>query len=228
MSLAADIDAARTYDAWFDHGWGAYAFCVERRALLDALPPLNRERTLDIGCGTGRFTATLETAGADVTGLDVDPAMLTVAAERVAGTLVRGDAHALPFGNDTFDLAVTVTAVEFLTDPPTALAEAARVVRPHGRLIVAALNPASPWGLAQRRRFRDQPWNQACLRTPRELDRLLDDLGPLRRHAALHTPGALPGLAIAGPLIERLGRLAPGLGAFQIRVVELSTATADR
>lgn len=228
MSLAADIDAARVYDAWFDHGWGAYAFCVERRALLDAVSPLDRERTLDIGCGTGRFTAALEAAGAEVTGLDVDPAMLTVAAERVAGTLVGGDAHALPFGDDTFDLVVTVTATEFLTDSRTALAEAARVVRPHGRLVVAALNPASPWGLTHRRRFRHQPWNQACLRTPRELDRLLDGFGLMDGHAALHTPGALPGLTIAGPLIERLGRLAPGLGAFQIRVVELSTATAAR
>ncbi|HSK22758.1 MAG TPA: hypothetical protein VK906_06265 [Egicoccus sp.] len=54
--MTGTLDAAR-YDAWFDAPWGRYASQVERQALLDALGPLDGRELVDIGCGTGRFTA---------------------------------------------------------------------------------------------------------------------------------------------------------------------------
>ncbi len=215
------VARARAYDAWFDHGWGAYAQRVERAALLAALGEIAGQRVLDIGCGTGRFTRALEEAGAHITGVDVDTAALAIAAGRVDGPLVHADAHGLPFADDAFDLAVTITATEFLTDPALALDEAVRVTRPGGRLLVAALNPVSPWGLAHRREFRDPPWDDACLRKPAELDALTAGLGRVEAHAALYAPAALPGLRHVGPLLERIGRLAPGLAAFQIRLIHV-------
>lgn len=215
---------ARAYDAWFDRGWGGYAASVERAALLDALGDIEGQRVLDIGCGTGRFTAALERAGVHATGLDADAAALHIAATRLDGPLVHADAHALPFPDQAFDLAVTLTATEFLTDPTAALDEAVRVTRPAGRLLVAALNPASPWGLAHRQRLRHPPWDQACLHTPAELDALTTHRGHVEAHAALYTPTALPGLRILGPALERLGRLVPRWAAFQIRVIDLPTS----
>jgi SAM-dependent methyltransferase len=64
------------YDRWFERPWGRHAFSVERDALLAALGPLDGEELLDVGCGNGRFTAAFEHAGAQVTGIDNDPAML--------------------------------------------------------------------------------------------------------------------------------------------------------
>jgi len=97
------------------------------------------------------------------------------------------------------------------------------VTRSGGRVAVAALNPASPWGLAHRRRLRRPPWDQACLRSPGELDALLAQVpGVAPRVAAgvLHAPAALPGVHRWGPWLERLGgRVAPRRGAFQIRVL---------
>ena len=217
-ATSADLERARRYDRWFESRWGAYAFGVERAALLAAAGELAGQRVLDVGCGTGRFTAALEARGACVTGVDVDPAALAVARTRVAGALTLADAHTLPFADQAFDVVVSVTATEFLTDPPTALAEALRVTRTDGRVVLAALNPRSPWGLAHRRRLRDDDaWAQACLRTPHDLADLLPGEVRAERQAALYAPGAIPGLERVGPALERLGRrLAPDLGAFQV------------
>ena len=66
----APVLEAATYDRWFDTRWGGYAFRVERDALVQALGPLDGQRLAEIGCGTGRFTAAFEAAGAQVTRLE--------------------------------------------------------------------------------------------------------------------------------------------------------------
>lgn len=214
------LDAAG-YDAWFDAPWGRYASQVERQALLDAVGPLTGRQLLDVGCGTGRFTATFEQAGAQVTGVDRDPGMLTIAASRMTGTLIEADGHALPFPSAAFDVAVAVTLLEFADRPEQIIDELVRITRPGGRLVVATLNPSSPWGLAHRRELQRPPWTHACLRTRRELHELLAGRGSVRQHAALYAPGALPALTTHGPVLERIGRLLPTAGAFQIAVVDL-------
>jgi SAM-dependent methyltransferase len=219
--MSGQLDPA-TYDAWFDQPWGAHAFIIERDALLEALGPLDSRRLLDVGCGTGRFTAAFEVAGAQVMGIDRDPRMLALAEQRTrsAGLLI-ADAHRLPLDDDSFDVAVATTLLEFASDPVGVLDELARVVRPGGRIAVAALNPTSPWGLVRRRRLRRPPWDQACLYTPAELRDLLADRGRLTLHAALYAPGAIPGLRTVGVGLERLRRLVPRLGAFQVVVIDL-------
>lgn len=218
--MTSTLDAAR-YDAWFDAPWGSYAFQVERQALLAALGALTGRQLVDVGCGTGRFTAALEQAGARVTGVDRDPGMLAVAASRVHGPLIEADAHALPFPDARFDVAVAVTLLEFADRPERIIDELVRVTRPGGRLVVATLNPSSPWGLAHRRELHQPPWTDACLRTRGELHDLVAGRGTVRQHAALYAPGAVPALRTYGPALERVGRLLPAAGAFQIAVVDL-------
>lgn len=88
--------AACRYDCWFDERWGRYAWHVESEAVLRALGPVSGRRIVDIGCGTARLAALLAAHGASVTGIDLDAAMLAVAASRFPGRLVRADAAALP------------------------------------------------------------------------------------------------------------------------------------
>ncbi len=221
---AGTLDPER-YDRWFDQPWGRHAFRVERDALLRALGPLDGRSLLEVGCGTGRFTAAFESAGAEVTGIDNDPGMLALAATRTDAVLLRGDAHTLPLPDDTFDVAVAVTLLEFADDPQRIIDELVRVTRPGGRIAVATLNPSSPWGLAHRRELRDPPWSGACLSTREQLRGLLARHGRPHLHAALYAPGMLPGLAWLARLVERLGRLAPRIGAFQIAVLDLPGPT---
>jgi ubiquinone/menaquinone biosynthesis C-methylase UbiE len=175
---------------------------------------------VDVGCGTGRFTQALQQQGARTVGVDLDPDMLAVAAQRAAGPWLVADAARLPLRDHAVDVAVAVTLLEFVADPAQVLAELARVTRPGGRLVVAALNRTSPWGLAHRRRLRRPPWRHARLLTRRRLLALGRAHGRARLHAALFAPAAFPCLGRVGRLLEAAGRPLPALGAFQVLVVD--------
>jgi ubiquinone/menaquinone biosynthesis C-methylase UbiE len=134
---------AAAYDRWFDSRWGRYAFAIERDALLGALSPLDGQRLADVGCGTGRFTAAFEAAGAQMTGIDTDPGMLALARRRTGAPLMQGDGQALPLPDHGFDVAVAVTLLEFADRAEQIIDELIRVTRRGGRIAVATLNPRS-------------------------------------------------------------------------------------
>jgi SAM-dependent methyltransferase len=98
--------------------------------LVDEVAPVD---LLEVGCGEGAVTEHLALrAGAPgrVVGLDLDVPALHAAWERRAGaTFVTGDAHALPFDDDTFDAVALIESLQLIADPARALAEAARVAR---------------------------------------------------------------------------------------------------
>ena len=214
---------ASTYDRWFDIPWGRYAFNVEVGIVLEAMGSLaDGVRVLDVGCGTGRFTARLEASGASVVGLDLDPAMLDVASVRTRGRLLLGDVHCIPLRDGAFDRVVAVTLCEFTNDPGGVLAELARVTRPGGRIVVGALNPRSPWGLRRWRRLRRAPWLGVRFLSRPRLLALARPFGHISIRGALYAPGAFAGLQTLGPMFERLGRLVPALGAFQVVTIERS------
>lgn len=117
------------------------------RAVLRGLAGMARPLVLDLGCGKGRFARRLEEAGASVVGLDLSARML---AEASGLDRVRGSARSLPFADARFDAVVAVEVFEHLGDVSSAIAEARRVLRPGGRLIVidknaASLNARRPW-----------------------------------------------------------------------------------
>jgi len=118
---------------------------AQRQAVLDALDPRPGERVLDLGVGPGLLTAAVaERVGASgaVAGIDVSPDMLAIAAARrlAAGAATpafrEGDVTDLPFPDGAFDAAVCTQVYEYVADMPLALREAARVLRPRGRLVV--------------------------------------------------------------------------------------------
>ncbi|MFC4245695.1 class I SAM-dependent methyltransferase [Natribaculum luteum] len=105
----------------------------------DALSPLeleNRERVLDVGCGTGELSRVLaaECPG-KVVGCDADVGLLERAREHVP--VVAGDALRLPFPDDAFDLVVCQALLINLPDPAAAVDEFARVSSD----LVAAVEP---------------------------------------------------------------------------------------
>ncbi|MGI9290051.1 MAG: ArsR/SmtB family transcription factor [Gammaproteobacteria bacterium] len=99
-------------------------------------------RLLDIGSGTGAVLCHLAERASEATGVDISPAMRVVARTRVreAGitncTLRKGDMHALPFADNTFDTVLLDQVLTLSEQPRDALREASRVLRPEGRLMV--------------------------------------------------------------------------------------------
>jgi len=216
------LDAARQYDRWFETAWGKYAFVVEQGALQMALGPVAGVFLLDAGCGPGRFAQRLQKGGADVVCIDVDAAMVALARQRMSAPAVQGDVGRLPFHSEIFDAVVAVTLLEFVERPERVVSELVRVTRAGGKLVIAALNRTSPWGVAHRKRLRRPPWDRAHFLTRSTLLSLGRRHGDARLAGALHAPGPIPGLRLVGPVLEEIGRLAPRLGAFQVLVVTRS------
>lgn len=113
---------------------------AERLVTAAAVAP--GERVLDAACGTGvvaRAASRRVGASGKVTAVDVNPDMLSTA-RRVAATdieFVQADITALPFEDDTFDVALCEEALQFVADPTAVLRELARVTVPDGRLGVS-------------------------------------------------------------------------------------------
>jgi SAM-dependent methyltransferase len=95
-------------------------------------------RLLDVGCGAGLTLQLAAERGAVPSGIDISPSLLGVARERLMDADLReGDMESLPWEDDAFDAAVGVNAFQFAGDPRRALREAARVVRPGGRVVAS-------------------------------------------------------------------------------------------
>jgi len=100
-------------------------------------------RVLDVGAGSGTFSNRLAARGFEVTSTDVTDEALDVLRTRVSGVVARADATSLPFPEASFDAVVLGEVLEHVEDDAGALAEAARVLRPHGVLALSVpRNPA--------------------------------------------------------------------------------------
>ena len=142
--------AAAGYEAWYATARGRRVDEAERGLLAWLLAPFPGIRSvLDVGCGTGHFAAWLRHRALDVVGMDRSPAMLAELRSRHPGIpVVVGDAGDLPLRSSAVDIAVLVTAIEFVQRPDVALSEAVRVARQG--IVVVVLNRWSLGGLSRR------------------------------------------------------------------------------
>jgi SAM-dependent methyltransferase len=106
----------------------------EKRAVLDALNPLEDRTVLEIACGTGRFTVMLAERGADIVGLDISSAMMAEGRKKARAAdvadrieFIRGDAARLPFPDDHFDTVFAMRFFHLADTPAKFLAEMCRV-----------------------------------------------------------------------------------------------------
>jgi len=118
---------------------------VWKDAMMDWLAPRPGQRLLDVAGGTGdiSFRFLKRAPGAEAVVLDMTESMLVEGSQRAdAGNLadrldwVVGDAMALPFADNSFDVYTISFGIRNVTRIPDALSEAFRVLRPGGRLMV--------------------------------------------------------------------------------------------
>jgi SAM-dependent methyltransferase len=100
-----------------------------------------RDRTLEIGVGTGLVAHPLRKAGREVLGVDLAPAMLRRAQQRIGSRVVVGDAGRLPFPDGSFADVYAVWVLHVVADQPSVFREVARVLRPGGRFLVVVGRP---------------------------------------------------------------------------------------
>jgi ubiquinone/menaquinone biosynthesis C-methylase UbiE len=127
-------EVAKEYDAKRFSRGGRLIDRREKRAVLEALTPIDDRRVLEIACGTGRFTVMLAERGADIVGLDISSAMLAQGREKARAAdvtdhieFLRGDAARLPFPDDHFDTVLAMRFFHLADTPARFLAEMCRV-----------------------------------------------------------------------------------------------------
>lgn len=159
----------RRYDDWFVRHAAAYH--SELLAVRALLPWYGLG--LSIGVGTGRFAAPL---GVQV-GIDPAHAVLDYAAKRGIST-VQAIAEALPFADNSFDYALSVTTICFVDNATAMLSEAYRILKPGGDLVIGFIDQTSDLGQhylahqAENVFYRDATFFAAD-----EVDQLLRDIG---------------------------------------------------
>ena len=150
MSTAA-ADPFAKFKAAQREGWASFA-PVE----LMTTPPAAKlvkfahvqpgERVLDVACGTGVVAVTAARLGAKVSGLDLTPSLLERAREnaRIAGVevdFVEGDAEALPYPDNSFDVVLSQYGHMFAPRPAVAVKEMLRVLKSGGRIAFSTWPP---------------------------------------------------------------------------------------
>lgn len=103
-------------------------------------------RILDVGCGTGANLEMLQEFG-DAEGVDVSAEALSFCRERGLGNVRSGEAEALPYENDSFDLVTGLDVVEHLDDDVAGLKEMKRVLRVGGRALIFVPAFMFLWGV---------------------------------------------------------------------------------
>lgn len=142
----ANVDTSTnptSYGAYLSTVGAMAAIAAGKRRRDDALGVSCGDTILDVGCGIGddvRAVAALVGAQGRAIGLDASETLISEARRRTSSEdgpveFVIGDAHALPFGDASFDAARVERTLQHLDAPALAVAEMARVVRPGGVLV---------------------------------------------------------------------------------------------
>lgn len=125
------------YDQWFEKHSAVYQ--SEILAIQQAIP--QNKKGIEIGVGTGRFAEPLNIKF----GVEPSENMAEVAEQRGI-TVYRAYAENLPIENNSFDFALMVTTVCFLSDIPKAFSEVHRILKPNGEIILAIIDKNSELG----------------------------------------------------------------------------------
>jgi ArsR family transcriptional regulator len=117
------------------------------QALLALLPAERATDLLDLGTGTGRIVELYGDRGANAVGIDQSREMLSVARANLARPNLRhcyvrqGDMYRLPWPGPSFDAVTIHQVLHFADDPGRVIGEAARVLRPGGRMVIVDFAP---------------------------------------------------------------------------------------
>lgn len=177
---AFDLDYS-VYDFEIDPGLDTryLAGRVEQTMLREGL--VRGGRTLDVACGIGVLSAGISELGGEAVGLDASSEMIGIARfvfPRQAA-FVRAVGELLPFRDGSFDRIICQGSLDHFVDPSAFMREAARILQPDGRLVIALANYESVSCRVGRLR---QLLSRRLLRRPRPAHRLYWQIPPDHLH----------------------------------------------
>lgn len=155
MGKAANLDAAELakFESVAHQYWDAagplhtlHSLNPVRTAFIAARAGLSGARVADVGCGGGLLSEALAQLGAEVTGIDLSPAMIQVAQLHAAALArppeyrMQSAAALATAAPGSFDVVCCMELAEHVPDPAALVAELARLLRPGGSLFISTIN----------------------------------------------------------------------------------------
>lgn len=176
MTEAIFDQVAADYDSWYETELGKAADQVERVLAQTMFRP-SGTRVLEVGCGTGQYTAWLVQAGYDVTAVDVSREMMAKAQARIA--TVGGQVHwwqadiaEILDQLGKFHGIFSMTAFEFVSQPEQVLTKLYDCLEPGGCLLIGVIAGDSPWSEYYQEAAKQKPTSvfaQAKLYTEKDI-----------------------------------------------------------
>jgi ubiquinone/menaquinone biosynthesis C-methylase UbiE len=185
MNIFENIDIAKSYDEYYLTPFGKRVDELEKRNISALLKTIPHKNLLELGCGTGHWTSFFAENGYTVTAIDESNAMLTEAKQKnIPNTqFINADCLHLPFENDSIDVIVSITMLEFVENLPKAFSEIYRVLKPNGWLILGCLNEHSILGQTKQE---SETFKYAHFFTSDELNSYVTAFGNPILHSCVH------------------------------------------
>ena len=211
---------AHRYDEWYKTKVGGYVDKTEKK-LVFSMIKTKHGNALDLGCGTGNYTLELYKRGFQVVGVDISRRMLKIAQKKLPNVkFIKANAYSLPFEDNTFDLVLSVTMLEFIHEPEKVLSEVYRVLKPGGEAVIGTMNGKSMWFIFKRMKslFVETAYRYARFYTPKELENLMKNAGfkETESRGIIYLPSFFPFVNISERLDEKFSDKLKNLGAFII------------
>lgn len=165
-------------------------------AVREAIGDKPVQAALDLGAGTGRMLELIAPLAQRAVGVDQSPHMLALARAQMerAGlrnvSLRQGDIYALPVERNAFDLIVVHQVLHYLDEPARAIREAARALRPGGRLVIVDFAPHAEENLREHHAHRRLGFARA------EIEAMMRDAGLETDFYRELTPDAAAGMTL--------------------------------
>jgi ubiquinone/menaquinone biosynthesis C-methylase UbiE len=132
--------SARSYDKFIEP-----FNTIVRQIGLRMYPPREGMRVLDVGCGTGTNLSLYHPAGCEVFGIDLSPAMVEMARQKLGdrAEIHLGNASQMPYEDNLYDLVTTMMTLHEMSDQIrfTVMSEMVRVVKSNGHILVTDFHP---------------------------------------------------------------------------------------
>jgi ubiquinone/menaquinone biosynthesis C-methylase UbiE len=174
-NVFVDPETANSYDAYYQTEFGKKVDEIERQIVSSLIQDVPRTRMLELGCGTGHWSAYFIGQGFGLTGTDVSEAMLKLAREKELNAgFIQADARNIPFEDESFAVVSSITMLEFVDNQDSVFQEIYRVLKPGGWLILGCLNARSVLG---ENKEQDETFKNAQFITAEELTNKLQLFG---------------------------------------------------
>jgi len=163
------------YEKWYETKEGLYFDRREKELIIEMINPELGESLIEIGCGTGHFLKGLKNFGLRLTGVDSSRRMIEYASKNLDRDikLKVEDAKNLSFKDNSFDIAVFITTLEFLDNPRRAIKEALRISKK--KVFVGFLNKLSLLAIKRRIKglFKDSIYNKATFYSIFQIEKII-------------------------------------------------------